>query len=154
MNNRLNFVNCISPLVNENERVKSLKPLLLISLFILIIIIFLDYFYFDTSIYIYLSLVILPIFLMVLKRFYYFYTFYSILFIFCVIPKIINDLGTYFQVETITTTRKVTFCLKFFCLVLLIVVYYIFFLFYKELKFLYIKEKLSIQDNRIINDDI
>ena len=153
-NNRCRCINnCTSPLVNENERIKSLKPALLMSLFILMVIIFLDYYLFETYIYYYLSLIVLPIFLMILKRFYFIYTFYSVFFIFLVIPKIINDLGTYFQVETITTTRKVIFCLKLLCLILLCMVYYIVFLYYKELKYLYIKEKKNIPGNMLINGD-
>ena len=139
--NSLNWLrSCFSPKVNENERIQSLKPMLLISLIILTIILLLDYFIFETSIYFYLSLIVLPIFLMVLKRFYYIYTLYSIFFIFLVIPKILNDLGTYFQVESITTMGIVIFSLKLCCLILLLIIYYIFFQYYKELKYLYIKE--------------
>ena len=143
--------NCCSPKVNENNRIQSLKPMLLISLIILTVIIFLDYFIFETTIYFYLSLIVLPIFLMALKRLYYFYTIYSFFFIFLVIPKILNDLGTYFQVETITLTRMVIFCLKILCLILLLMVYYIFFQYYKELKYLYIKQKETDPQNSFLN---
>ena len=145
--------NCCSPKVNENNRIQSLKPMLLISLFILAIIIFLDYFVFETTIYLYLSLIIIPIFLMVLKRFYCFYTLFSILFIFLVIPKILNDLGTYFQVEMLTTTRIFIFCFKLLCLILLLMIYYIFFQYYKELKYMYLKEKDIVLQNMILNDN-
>ena len=137
-------------MVNENKRIESLKPMILISLFIIMIIIFIDYFVFETTIYIYLSLVVFPIFLMILKRFYYIFTIYSIFFIFLIIPEIINDLGTYFQVEIITTTRIFTLCLKFFCLILLLMVYYIFFQYYKELKYLYLVQN---QPNRLLNEE-
>ena len=143
--------NCCSPKVHENKRIQSLKPMLLISLIILTVIIFLDYFIFETTIYFYLSLIVLPIFLMALKRLYYFYTIYSFFFIFLVIPKILNDLGTYFQVETITLTRMVIFCLKILCLILLLMVYYIFFQYYKELKYLYIKQKETDPQNSFLN---
>ena len=143
--------NCCSPKVDENKRIQSLKPMLLISLIILTVIIFLDYFIFETTIYFYLSLIVLPIFLMALKRLYYFYTIYSFFFIFLVIPKILNDLGTYFQVETITLTRMVIFCLKILCLILLLMVYYIFFQYYKELKYLYIKQKETDPQNSFLN---
>ena len=145
MNNRENFfIKCFEPTVNENENIKKLKPLLIISLFIILTIVFLDFFVFETTIYIYLSLIILPIFLIVLKRFYYIFTIYTLIFIIFIIPKIINDLGAYFQVELMTTTRKFILCLKIFCFILLLVVYYIFFQYYKELKFLYIEQKQSI----------
>ena len=143
--------NCCSPKVDENKRIQSLKPMLLISLVILTVIIFLDYFIFETTIYFYISLIVLPIFLMVLKRLYYFYTIYSFFFIFLVIPKILNDLGTYFQVETITLMRKVIFCLKILCLILLLMIYYIFFQYYKELKYLYIKQKETESQNSFLN---
>ena len=137
-------------MVNENKRIESLKPMILNSLFIIMIIIFIDYFVFETTIYIYLSLVVFPIFLMILKRFYYIFTIYSIFFIFLIIPEIINDLGTYFQVEIITITRIFTLCLKFFCLILLLMVYYIFFQYYKELKYLYLVQN---QPNRLLNEE-
>ena len=143
--------NCCSPKVDENKRIQSLKPMLLISLIILTVIIFLDYFIFETAIYFYLSLIVLPIFLMVLKRLYFFYTIYSFFFIFLVIPKILNDLGTYFQVETITLMRVVIFCLKIVCLILLLMIYYIFFQYYKELKYLYIKQKETESQNSFLN---
>ena len=143
--------NCCSPKVDENKRIQSLKPMLLISLIILTVIIFLDYFIFETAIYFYLSLIVLPIFLMVLKRLYFFYTIYSFFFIFLVIPKILNDLGTYFQVETITLMRVVIFCLKIVCLILLLMIYYIFFQYYKELKYLYLKQKETESQNSFLN---
>ena len=150
MNNRLR--NCCEPLINENKRIDGLKPMIIISLLLIVGIVFLDYFIFETTIYIYLSLIVLPIFIMILKRFYYIYTIYSIVFIFLVLPKIINDLGTYFQVETITTTRIVIFCLKCFCLILLFMIYFIFFQYYKELKFIYIQEN-QIYTNNLLNEN-
>ena len=152
MNNRENFVKkCCEPIVKENERIGQLKCLLIISLVIIITIMFLDYFVFETTIYIYLSLIVFPIFLMVLKRFYYIYTIYTLAFIIFIFPKIINDLGAYFQVETMTTTRKFILCLKIFCLILLLMVHYIFFQYYKELKFLYIRNKQAFK-KRLIDE--
>ena len=146
MNNRENFFKrCCEPIVNENDRIEKLKSLLIISLIIIITIVFLDYFVFETTIYIYLSLIVFPIFLMILKRFYYIYTIYTLAFIIFIFPKIINDLGTYFQVETMTTTRKFILCLKIFCLILLLMIHYIFFQYYKELKFLYIRNKQAFK---------
>ena len=153
MSNRRNFFSkCCEPIVNENDRIEKLKPLLIISLIIIMTIIFLDFLVFETTIYICLSLIILPIFLMILKRFYYMYTIYTFVFIIFIIPKIINDLGTYFQVETMTTTRKFILCLKIFCLISLLIVYYIFFLYYKELKFLYIRQKQAFK-KRLIDEN-
>ena len=37
---------CCVPLVNENEKIKKLKPFLMLSLLILLIVIFLDFFLF------------------------------------------------------------------------------------------------------------
>ena len=141
MNERPIITTCCSPLVNENDRIQKLKPMILISLFTLIIIIFLDYFLFETVIYIYLSLIVLPIFLMAVKRFYFFFTLYSFFFIFIAIPKMLNDLGTYFQVEVITTMRIIVFIMKLFCFIILIMIYYVFFLYYKELKYLFLKQR-------------
>ena len=128
------------PVVDENDRIIGLKPMLLLSCLLLSVIIFIYYYIFDTYIYLYLFLLLLSFFVMVVKRHYYAFTLYTISFIFIVIPKLLNDLGTYFQVETITTTRIFIFCFKFFCFVLLWIIYYIFFHYYKELRYLYIKE--------------
>ena len=150
-NNRQNAINSIcSPLVNENESILKLKPMLLLSLLVLLFIIFLDFFLFETEVYIYLSLVVFPIFLMVIKRFYFIFTIYSVVFILFVIPKFINDLGTYFQVEMFTTKRIIEFIMKSVCLILLLIVYYTFFLYYKELKYLYIKQA-NISNNHLLD---
>ena len=151
MNERPIITTCCSPIVNENERIQKLKPMIIISLFTLIIIIFLDYFLFETVIYIYLSLIVFPIFLMAVKRYYFFFTLYSFFFIFIAIPKMLNDLGTYFQVEVITTMRIIIFFMKLFCLILLIMIYYIFFLYYKELKYLFLKQRNDLH-NQILDE--
>jgi len=150
MNDRPAIANCCLPLVNENDRIQKLKPMIIISLFTLIIIIFLDYFLFETVIYAYLSLVVFPIFLMAVKRFYFFFTLYSFFFIFIAIPKMLNDLGTYFQVEVITTMRIIIFFMKIFCFLLLIMIYYTFFLYYKELKYLFLKQRSDLH-NQILD---
>ena len=150
MNDRPAIANCCLPLVNENDRIQKLKPMIIISLFTLIIIIFLDYFLFETVIYVYLSLVVFPIFLMAVKRFYFFFTLYSFFFIFIAIPKMLNDLGTYFQVEVITTMRIIIFFMKIFCFLLLIMIYYTFFLYYKELKYLFLKQRSDLH-NQILD---
>ena len=134
---------CFSPIINENARIQSLKPSLLISLLVLTCVILLDYFILETSIYTYLSMLVLPIFIMVLKRFYYIFTIFSLIFIIFVIPKIINDLGTFFQIEIVTTMTIIIFCLKIICLILLLMVYYVFFQYYKELKYIYIKDVMT-----------
>ena len=147
MNFRKKIKNCFSPLVNENNSIQSLKPMMVLSLFLLTCIILLDYFVFETTNYIYLSLLTFPIFLLILKRFYYIFTIFSMIFIIFVIPKIINDLGHFFQAEIITTTSIVIFIMKFICFILLLMIYYIFFQYYKELRYLYLKEIIKYQQN-------
>ena len=132
---------CCVPLVNENDGIKKLKPFLLASILILLIVICLDFFLFETNIYIYISFSIFPIFILVVKRYYYIYTINIIYFVFLIFPKITNDIGTYFQIEILTPAKKIILCLKIFCLILLILVQYFFFIYYKELKFQYLIER-------------
>ena len=153
MNIRKIVTNCFSPLVNENDRIQNLKPMLILSLFLLTSIILLDYFIFETTNYIYLSLLTFPIFILILKRFYYIFTIFSMIFIIFVLPKIINDLGHFFQAEIITTMSIVIFSMKFVCFILLLMIYYIFFQYYKELRYLYVKEKMNIQQNTTTSVD-
>ena len=142
MNNGMKIFNCCCvPLVNENKRIKKLKPFLMSSLAILMLVIFLDFFLFETDIYIYTSFSIFPLFILIVKRYYYFYTINCIYFLFVVFPKIINDIGTYFQSEILSSANKVILCLKIFCFLLLILANYFFFIYYKELKFQFIIEK-------------
>ena len=132
---------CCIPLVNENKRIQKLKPFLLASLLILAIVICLDFFLFDTYIYIYISFSIFPIFILIVKRFYFMYTINIIYFIFLIFPKIINDIGNYFQLEILTSATIIIICLKIFCLILLILVQYFFFIYYKELKYQFIIQR-------------
>ena len=142
MNNVRNLLYHIClPLVDENNKIKKLKPFLVISLLILFIVIILDFFLFETNIYIYLSFCIFPIFLLALKRFYFIYTINIIYFIFVIFPKIVNDIGKYFQFEILTSYTIITILLKILCLILLIMSQYFFFLYYKELKYQYIMER-------------
>ena len=132
---------CCSPLVDENYGIKKLKPFLLASILILLIVICFDFFLFETNIYIYISFSVFPIFILVVKRFYYLYTINLIYFSFLIFPKIINDIGTYFQIEILTPVKIIILCLKIFCLILLILVQYFFFTYYKELKFQYLIQR-------------
>ena len=140
-NERSVLYHCCIPLVNENETIKKLKPFLLLSLLFLLIIIFLDYFLFETNIYVYLSFSIFPIFILAVKRYYFMYTLNMIYFLFIIFPKIINDIGTYFQIEILTSATIIILLLKIFCLILLIMIQYFFFLYYKELKYQWIIER-------------
>ena len=142
MNNakKLLYYICV-PFVNENNQIKKLKPFLVISLLIIFIVIILDFFLFEANIYVYLSISIIPIFILILKRFYFIYTINIIYFIFIIFPKIINEIGKYFQFEILTSYTIITILLKIFCFILLIISQYFFFLYYKELKYQYIMER-------------
>ena len=142
MNNERNILYyCCVPLVNENEKIKKLKPFLMLSLLILLIVIFLDFFLFETNIYIYLSFSIFPIFILVIKRFYFMYTINMIYFVFVVFPKMINDIFRFLQIEILTSATIIILFLKLFCVILITMSQYFFFLYYKELKYLYILER-------------
>ena len=69
------------------------------------------------------------------------YTINIIYFIFLIFPKIINDIGNYFQLEILTSATIIIICLKIFCLILLILVQYFFFIYYKELKYQFIIQR-------------
>ena len=142
MNNERSLLyKCCGPLVNENTKIHKLKPFLLASLLILLMVICFDYFIFETKIYIYVSISILPFFILIVKRFYYMYTINIVYFIIFLFPKIINDIGTYFQINIRTSSKIIILCFKIFCLILLILVQYFFFIYYKELKYQFIIER-------------
>ena len=154
MNNQRNLLfYCCVPLVNDNEKITKLKPFLFLSLLILVIVVFLDFFLFETNIYYYLSFSIFPIFILVLKRFYFMYTINIIYFIVVVFPKMINDIFRFFQIEILTPNTIIILFLKFFCFILVIMAQYFFFLYYKELKFQYIIERPNKRHIIRENDD-
>ena len=142
MNNERSLLyKCCAPLVNENRKVIKLKPFLLASLLILLMVICLDYFIFETKLYIYVSISIFPLFILIVKRFYYMYTINFVYFIFFIFPNLLNDIGTYFQIDILTPSKIIILCLKIFCLILLILVQFFFFIYYKELKYQFITER-------------
>lgn len=144
---------CCVPLVNENEKINKLKPFLLASLLILLIVICLDYFIFETKIYIYISISIFPFFILIVKRFYYMYTINIVYFIFMIFPKIINDIGSYFQIGIRTSSKIIILCLKIFCFILLILVQYFFYIYYKELRYQFIIERPEEKHLKDVNYD-
>ena len=100
-----------------------------------------DYFIFETKLYIYVSISIFPLFILIVKRFYYMYTINFVYFIFFIFPKLLNDIGTYFQIDILTSSKIILLCLKIFCLILLLLVQYFFFIYYKEMKYQFISER-------------
>ena len=142
MNNERSLLyRCCVPLVNENRKINKLKPFLLASILILLMVICFDYFIFETKLYIYVSVSVLPFFILIVKRFYFMYTINFVYFIFFIFRKLLNDIGTYFQIDILTSSKIIILCLKIFCLILLILVQYFFFIYYKELKYQFIVER-------------
>ena len=151
MNNERSLLyRCCAPLVNENIKIIKLKPFLLASIFILLMVICFDYFIFETKLYIYVSISIFPLFILIVKRFYYMYTINFVYFIFFIFPKLLNDIGTYFQIDILTSSKIILLCLKIFCLILLLLVQYFFFIYYKELKYQFISER---PEEKHLNED-
>ena len=74
-----------------------------------------------------------------------------IYYVFVIFPKMINDIFRFLQVEILTSATIIILFLKFFCVILITMVQYFFFLYYKELKYQYILERPNkgyvIKDN-------
>ena len=78
------------------------------------------------------------------------YTINFVYFIFFIFPKLLNDIGTYFQIDILTSSKIILLCLKIFCLILLLLVQYFFFIYYKELKYQFIFER---PEEKYLNED-
>ena len=78
------------------------------------------------------------------------YTINFVYFIFFIFPKLLNDIGTYFQIDILTSSKIILLCLKIFCLILLLLVQYFFFIYYKELKYQFIFER---PEEKHLNED-
>ena len=129
-----------SAVVHENERIQKLKPMLIISIFFISIYIICDYFVFETLLYIYIFLLIITICVYVIKRFYMIFYLYTLIYLLLVVPKMISNLGILLQVDNFSQKLKFYFCLQLLGFLIFLIIFYIYFLFYRELRFLYIKQ--------------
>ncbi len=131
-------VSCCQPMVEENDVIKKIKPLLNIGIMIYIVLTFVDLFYLVTGNFLsYLFLTLALFFLSHNKCFFIFqlYTIFSILLVF---GTIIPNVGIIIQINFQNGSDDVIrFCIFIFIIIFSVFIFYFSFVAYKEIKYLF-----------------
>ena len=136
-NNNQDQVSCCQPMVEENDVIKKIKPILKLGIIIYIILTFVDLFYLYTEnffSYIFLSL---ALFLLSHNKCFFIFQLYTIFSILLVFGTIIPHVGIIIQTNFVNGANSIIrFCIFIFIIIFSVFIFYFSFVAYKEIKYL------------------
>ena len=137
-NNNQNQISCCQEIVEDNDVIKKIKPILNLGIVIYIIILFVDLFYLDTrnfGSYIFLTL---ALYLLSFNKCFYIFQFYTIISILLVFDTIIPKIGIIIQIKFRNGTDSIIkFGIYMFILIFSVFIFYFSFVGYKEMRYLF-----------------
>ena len=139
-NDNQDQVLCCQPLVEENDAIKKIKPILNTGLIIYIILLFVDLFYLNTrnlGTYIFLSV---SLYLLSFNKCFLIFHMYTIVSILLVFSTIIPYIGIIIQVKFGSSSDIVIkFCIFVFIVIFSFFIFYFSFVGYREMRYQYIQ---------------
>ena len=137
-NDNPNQISCCQPIVEENDVIKKIKPILNASLIVYIILLFVDLFYLNTrnlGSYIFLSL---ALYLLSFNKLFPIFQMYTIVSIILVFGTIIPNVGIIFQIKFRNGADSyIKFCIYVFIMLFSFFIFYFSFVGYREMKYLF-----------------
>ena len=141
-NDNQNQVLCCQPLVEENDVIKKIRPILNAGLIIYIILLFVDLFYLNTGslfTYIFLSM---ALYLLSYNKCFLIFHMYTLVSILLVFGTIIPYIGIIIQIKFGSSSHTIIkFCIFVFIVIFSFFIFYFSFVGYREMRYLFIQRR-------------
>ena len=132
-----NGLSCCNSMVDEDENLKKLKPVLIGGVIIYGILLLVDAFFLYSYFYFYYLILGILILLMALNRCYYAFWYYTLFLIVYIFPSLLSQIGIFIQCF-FRNDDIMIFFIYLFAFIFTIIMFYFAFNAYKEMKLLYI----------------
>ena len=141
---------CCQSLVDDNDKIKKLKPILNAGILIYFIILVVDLLYLNTRNLITYLFLCLCVCMMSFNKCFLIFQMYTIISIILVFGTVIPCIGIIIQIKFEGSNTIIIFCINIFILIFSIFIFYYLFVAYKEMKYLF-NNKINSSPNLISN---